>query len=364
MSRTRPRRLITIFTVPVCLLFVAGGAFYFSGGYESWRDERSLNAACEGLLSKEDARSVSGGSRVYARQDHQFDYLFSGDHAPIANCVLKDRDARSILAVDIHWGSKAQTATRTLQFQLQQNTRTGAVPIGAGWPGSIASDDDHPFGIVELTCRNKQNESLLVTSQVLYLKADDENRAGLARFTASTAKNAAEKLGCDAAVGRTTSSVAPDPARNRVPLDKVTGTCAPVVALGEAVRRAGATSVGDAPSDPHTLAEGCYLNDARGRQLYRMTASYGSLAENVRRESGEFDVTDDSGFDEKAHRGYGSAQCGDSPKRSFYTLKPIMVSLAEGLAVKNPDPQFERAALKAFAEQSAKTHGCRDLKLP
>ncbi|MFH8790867.1 hypothetical protein [Streptomyces roseoverticillatus] len=35
-----------------------------------------------------------------------------------------------------------------------------------------------------------------------------------------------------------------------------------------------------------------------------------------------------------------------------------------GLTVKDPDPRFERAALKAFAEQSAKTHGCRDLKIP
>ncbi|MCF3104585.1 hypothetical protein IPZ58_23765 [Streptomyces roseoverticillatus] len=364
MSRTRPRRLITVFAVLICLLLVAGGAFYLSGGYESWHDERSLNAACKGLLSKEDARAVSGGSRVYAKQDHQFDYLFSEDHAHITNCVLKDRDARSIVTVDVHWGSKTQAATRTLQSQLQQDTRTGAVPIGAGWPGSIASDGDQLFGIAELTCRNKQNESLFVASRVLYLKADDENRAGLGRFTTSTAKNAAEKLGCDAPVGKATSSVAPDPARNPVPLDKVTGTCAPVAALGEGVRRAGATSAGDAPSDPHTLAEGCYLNDARGHQLYRLTASYGSLAENVRREAREFDVTGDSGFDEKIHRGYGSAQCGDSPKRSFYTLKPIMVSLAEGLAVKNPDPQFERAALKAFAEQSAKAHGCRDLKLP
>ncbi|MFF7729582.1 hypothetical protein [Streptomyces sp. NPDC008001] len=365
MSRTRPRRLITVFAVLVCLLFVAGGTFYLSGGYESWRDERSLKAACKGLLSKEDARSVSAGSRVYAMQDHQFGFLFPEDHADITNCVLKDRDAHSVLAVDIHWNSKARTATRTLQYQLQQDTRTGIVPIGAGWPGSIAADDDQLFGIVELTCRNKQNEGLLVTSQALYIKADDESRAGLARFTTSTAKNAAEKFGCDAPVGRAvTSSVAPDPVRHRVPLDKATGVCAPVVALSEGVRRAGATSAGDAPSDPHTLAEGCYLNDAHGYQLYRLTASYGSLAENVRRAAREFDVTDDSGFDEKAHRGYGSAQCADSSTRSFYTLKPIMVGPGKGLTVKNPDPQFERAALKAFAEHSAKTHGCHDLKLP
>ncbi|MFH8790866.1 hypothetical protein [Streptomyces roseoverticillatus] len=315
MPRTRPRRLITVFAVLVCLLLVGGGAFYFTGAYGSWRDERSLSAACKGLLSKEDARSVTRGSRIYAKQDHQFDFLFSEDDSSgrITNCALKDRDARSIVAVDIHWTSKARVTTQTLQFQLQQNIRTGTVPIGAGWPGSIASDDGQLFGIVELTCRNKQEESLLVTSRVLYLKADDENRAGLARFTTSTAKRAAERFGCDAPMGKVTGSVAPDPVRNQVPLGKAAGTCAPVVALTEGVKQAGTVSAGDAPSDPHTLAEGCYLTDAHGYQLYRLTASYGTLAENVRREAGEFAVTGDSGFDDKNHHGYGSAQCTDSP---------------------------------------------------
>ncbi len=365
VKTSRHRWLITT-TASLALLLIAATIFYFTGGYEKWRDERSLSDTCKGLIAKSDARSVSGGSRIYAKQDHQFDFLFSEDDSSgrITNCVLKDRDARSIVAVDVHWTSKARATTQTLQFQLQQNIRTGTVPIGAGWPGSIASDDGQLFGIVELTCRNKQEESLLVTSRVLYLNADDENRAGLARFTTSTAKRAAEKFGCDAPLGKATGSVAPDPVRNQVPLGKAAGTCAPVVALAEGLKQAGTVSAGDAPSDPHTLAEGCYLTDAHGYQLYRLTASYGTLAENVRREAGEFDVTGDSGFDDKNHHGYGSAQCADSTKRSLYTLKPIMRGTNMGLTVKNPDPRFERAALKAFAEQSAKTHGCRDLKIP
>ncbi|MEV4501336.1 hypothetical protein [Streptomyces klenkii] len=366
MPRTRPRRLMTVFAALVCLLLVAGGAFYFTGGYESWRDERSLSSACKGLLSKEDARSVTQGSRVYAKQDHQFDFLFSEGNGGgrVTDCVLKDRDARSVVTVDIHWTSKSHAPMKTLPVQLQQNTRTGVVPIGADWPGSIASDDGQLFGIVELTCRNKQNESLLVATRVLYLDADDENRAGLARFTTSTAKKAAAEFGCDASMGKATGNVAPDPARKRVPLGKVTGTCAPVVALAEGVKQSGAVSAGDAPSDPHTLAEGCYLTDDHGNQLYRLTASYGTLAEIVRHEARELDATSDSGFDDKKHHGYGSAQCADSSKRSLYTLKPVIRGANMGLTVKDPDPRFERAALKVFAEQSAKTHGCRDLKIP
>ncbi|WP_424891678.1 hypothetical protein [Streptomyces sp. XH2] len=366
MTRTRPRRLITISAALVGLLLVAGGAFYFSGSYENWRDERSLSAACKGLLSKEDTRSVLGGRQAYAQQDHQFDYLFSkdGNNGRIADCVLKGRKAHSVVAVDVRWSSKTRAPLKTLASELQQNPRTGTVPMGSGWPGSIASDDDQLFGIVELTCRNKPDESLLVSSRVLYLDADDESRAGLARFTTVAAKNAAERVGCDAAVGKDIGNVAPAPDRNPVQIGKATGTCAPVIALGAGAEQAGAVSAADAPSDPHAPAEDCSLTDAHGNQLYQLTASYGSLAENMRRGSREFEATDESGFNEEGHRGYGSAQCATSGKRSFYTLKAVSRGAGKGLTVKAPDPHFERAALKAFAEQSAKTHGCRDVKLP
>ncbi|MFD0382495.1 hypothetical protein ACFQ2B_08930 [Streptomyces stramineus] len=97
------------------------------------------------------------------------------------------------------------------------------MPIGSGWHGSLVFLRDSLQGAVELTCRNQKDKTLLVNFKTVHTgynqpqldsqqRADD--RAGFARLVTSTAGGLADKYGCDAPLGKTVGSVAPDPVRN------------------------------------------------------------------------------------------------------------------------------------------------------
>ncbi|MEU7108178.1 hypothetical protein ABZ951_24510 [Streptomyces sp. NPDC046215] len=369
----RRRWLIAGSAVLVFLVAIAGTAFYFTGGYEKWRDERSLAGACEGVLSKDDVRAALGSDRVHAQSGEKLNYIFSNlEKDRITKCVLESRGSGENVVINAGWATRDTDVRWHYAHLFLDEGGYGTVPIGSGWHGSLVFLRDSLQGAVELTCRNQKDKTLLVNFKTVHTgynqpqldsqqRADD--RAGFARLVTSTAGGLADKYGCDAPLGKTVGSVAPDPVRNPAPLDKSRGICAPVVRLGGGAEQAGAVTASDAPTDPTTPAEDCYLNNAKGYPLYRLTALYGGLAEKGRAESTWSDPAADAEFQERSHRGFGTAQCGDG-KSAYYSLTAPYTSLEEGRTVKNPDPQFERAALKAFAEQSAKTHGCHGLRLP
>ncbi|MFE0044728.1 hypothetical protein [Streptomyces albireticuli] len=370
------RWLIAGSTILAILLIATGTVFYLTGGYEKWRDEQSLADACDGAISKGDARSALGSKRVYTRPKGDLDFVFSNiDEGRIAKCVLKNRDSGETVVIQVsRLPTESMDVTRQYVHQFLDEAGYGTVPIGGGWRGSMIFNRGSLRGAVELACGNQKGKTLLVNFQTVYPSPDEpgldsqqraDDRAGFARLLTSTASTAADKYDCDASLGRPVDDVAPDPVRNPVPLDKAKGTCAPVAALRDGAGRVGAVSVTDAPTDPTTPAEDCYLNDAQGTPLYRLTALYGPLADMARAKSTDFDPTSKKAaeFQEKYHRGFGSAQCGAQQGRAFYRLGTIHRGVGER-TVKNPDVEFERAALKAFAEQSAKTHGCDNLQLP
>ncbi|PAU47600.1 hypothetical protein [Streptomyces albireticuli] len=369
------RRWLIAGSAILALLLTAGAAFYMTGGYEEWRDDRSVSSACEGVVSKQDAQSALGSRRIYTRPEKELDFIFGNmAEGRITKCVLKSRDSGENVVVQVSRVSGSTDVRAHYAHQFVDTPGYGTVPVGGGWRGSMVFHDDSLQGSVELACRNQKDRSLLVSARTLYSPRDEpgldsqqraDDRAGFARLLTSTASAAADKYDCDASLGRPVDDVAPDPVRNPVPLDKAKGICAPVAALRDGAGRVGAVSVTDAPTDPTTPAEDCYLNDAQGTPLYRLTALYGPLADMARAKSTDFDPTSKKAaeFQQKYHRGFGSAQCGAQQGRAFYRLGTIHRGVGER-TVKNPDVEFERAALKAFAEQSAKTHGCDNLQLP
>ncbi|MFI0779043.1 hypothetical protein [Streptomyces sp. NPDC021212] len=187
-------------------------------------------------------------------------------------------------------------------------------------------------------------------------------------MTSGIAKNAAEKFHCDAPSGDAIKKIAPNPLRNPTPIAQAEGTCSAVTKLDPKRRKL--ESVAEAPADPTSPAENCYLNNAKGEPVYRLTALYGSFAKSVRYKSSSFELHDslgageDSGADANSHRAYGNVRCPAGLDTGLCTLSGLSWSTQSEPSLKKPDPAFERAALKAFAQQSAKLHGCSGLQTP
>ncbi|WP_064273603.1 hypothetical protein [Streptomyces sp. RTd22] len=369
--KTRVRRRLGIGSaIAACLLAIAGGTFYFTGSYAKWRDGRSLNEACGGVVPKDEVRTALGSAHVRAESDTTR-YFPSGEEGRITNCYVEDPDNGKTITVDLHWASKAERVASAIKHEFLTTVGGAAVPMGRGWPGTVVSDEGL-YGGVELGCRNKKGESLLVSTfafdDLLDPENPDEGRGAFARVTSGIAKNAAEKYDCDTQSGDAIKKIAPNPLRNPTPIAQAEGTCSAVAKLD--LKRRNLESVTEAPADPTSPAEDCYLNNAKGEPVYRLTALYGSFAKSVRYKSSSFELHnslgagEDSGADAKTHRAYRNARCPEGLDTGLYTLSGLSWSTQSEPSLKEPDPAFERAALKAFAQQSAKRHGCTGLQTP
>ncbi|MEU0846233.1 hypothetical protein ABZ370_43290 [Streptomyces sp. NPDC005962] len=370
MKTSVQRRLSIGSAITVCLVAIAGGTFYFTGGYAKWRDGRSLNEACGGVVPKDEARTGFGSDHVRAESDTTR-YFPGGEDGRITNCYVEDPDNGKTITVDMHWSSQAERVASAIKHDSLTAVGGGAVPMGRGWPGTVVSDEGL-YGGMELGCRNKKGESLLVSTYAFDNLLDPANpgegRAAFARVTSGIAKSADEKFNCDAPSGNVIKKIAPNPPQNPTPVAQAEGTCSAVAKLN--LKGHKLESVAEAPVDPTSPAEDCYLNNAKGEPAYRLTALYGSFAKNVRDKSSSFELHDslgageDSGADAKTHRAYGNARCPEGLGTGLYTLSGLSWRTQGEPSLKKPDPAFERATLKAFAQQSAKRHGCSGLQTP
>lgn len=364
MKNIRQRRWPIVPAALVCLLLVGGGTFYVTGGYDSWRDNDALADSCGGVVAKDRIRSALHSEHIEARKGGA---SLAGEDA-LADCSVTSRGGGGSLAVSVNWGSKTERAASSVSHLFLTDSGSAAVPVGQGWPGVMVVNDGDLFGAVELECSDRPGESLVVSTRtkVGFSGADggERERVDFAGVVTSTAAAASEKFGCSASNGQPVSRISPDPVHHPVPLAEAKGTCAPLAALAPEAQRHGASSAVEAPADPHAPVEDCLVTDSQGHTLYRFSALYGSFAKEVRHRTQAFPVTGDSGFEAAAHHGFGSAQCPGGSEKSLYTIAATRQSAHDGLTVKDPDTDFERAALKAFAKQSAKTHGCNGLRLP
>ncbi len=357
----KPRPVVTIsVALTSTVALIAAGWFYFSGAYDRWRDGRSLAEACDGLLDVDGVRAALDSDDVRGMGGQQ-EYLTDGETGRITLCRVKDRTGDQSVKVDVHWGSKMTAAAAALRHQFVRDPRITAVPIGHGWRGAVVSVDKVLYGAVELGCTNKHDESLIVNLYTFENAKIPEQRRNFARLATSVARSAAQHVGCASKPGKLVQQISPEPAKTAVPLTRSKGTCAPAVRDTEAARRTGVVSVTEAPADPDAPAEDCYLVDAAGKELYRLTALYGPFANGPRHGSSAGLAGDSGAFGEEGNRyGYATAQCPGDKERSLYV---IATSPWEN---RDPDrdPEFAQSALKSFAQESAKNHGCTDLRLP
>ncbi|MFE7585280.1 hypothetical protein ACFU5Y_27380 [Streptomyces gardneri] len=349
LRRRRRIRLAAGLTAGAAVL--AGGLFWLSGGLQSWLHDRALDSACEGTLAADSVRELVGGAEVTAEARTGRDFW----QCRVSEADEEDEeDGRVDLRVTV---SDARD-----HFAALEAAATDA-PLGHGWTGGFAFDPDRErrgeatVGVL-LDCGGAQGGGRVAEARARIDRADfgrPEARTELTAVLIRTATAYARKEGCTVAEGEPVRKV--DTSVNAwdyKPFTSVAGSCSGIVDPRTAARWGVRTAVETAPG-PKPV-EGCTLGGLRGAPLYTFTASYGPALEwNARNRLEE--LADRRTGDAPDGRYVLWADCRGAADRAAYVVAPAGGGLgrASGLAL---DHQGLRTALSAFAERSAKTHGC------
>jgi hypothetical protein len=336
------RRIALYAAIPLALLLAAGYGWYrTSDTGERWRYEDRLATYCEGLLPV--AESV-------ALPSYSTDVGLSGDSAGgtddnrWSKCHVAD--TQLLIALIPHDAIRNRNLFGD-PLSLLDDQGSGHLPvaIGGGWQGHT---DFRDTGVV-LDCAERP------ASLVVAVSADEshENAAEtrqIARLVTATATRAAEKWSCEAPLG---NDVPPISMRSgHTTPGEATGTCAGVPEPDDD----SVDWLRETTTPGTALRETCALGEtkARDEELYWFEASFGPYAQRLRTsDDGPVGHHGDAGAD--LHRAWASAACGDGPRAL------LVVNDMEYAA---PSRGYLRTALRAFAEKTARRHGCTNLALP
>ncbi|GAA1929713.1 hypothetical protein [Streptantibioticus ferralitis] len=358
------RKPAWISAVVIIVLIAAGGVFYLGGGYGQWADRRSLSNACHGVLPYSELRSTMTVDRIQATDGL---HVYSDDgQGRLAACAVDGPDGNPRMYVNVHWGSEATKAPAYLHHENVAAQAAQAVPVGQGWQGSVVFGDPAQAAVL-LGCSNKATQSLMVSVEMGNTSGtpfdSPGKRAQFAQTTTDIAARAAKTFGCTAKLGDTVSNIAAAPQNSPRSVAQAQGTCEAAVSHATQAQRLGMTAVFEAPNDPNTPVEDCFLNDSSGSTLYRLTALYGPFAHYLGDSAGYSTMGRPSGSWNTGGWAWGSAQCPGDLSQASYTLAAAQKATG-GFLVNKPDPSFEDSLLHDFATASAKRHGCTKPDLP
>ncbi|MET7361746.1 hypothetical protein ABZS76_25300 [Streptomyces sp. NPDC005562] len=350
------------------LFVVAGvGWFFIGGGFAKWRDGPSLADACDGTVAVDQVRALLKTDDVTGKTKHTSRGRSSADESgPPVMCWLDGPGGFKQRAfVEMEWRSKAWSPEIVSGRRGSSYVTQFSTPITGGWSGMMTPADDQATATVVLRCRNTTGPragdslSLFATSWGGRPFKEAAQRVRLARFATQTAQAAASEYGCDARFGSRVKRVAPlkyssETNPDAPVLARAGGTCAGVRA-GWLITRAQGTATAEAP------VEDCLLLDDHGRTRFRLSAYYGTFADDQRlktrstRDHREFSDTSPLRTD-FVYR--AEANCPGSPRQAVLVIDYLAVNDDD-----KPQRRYARAALEDFAERSAARHGCTDTKL-
>ncbi|MFJ3998259.1 hypothetical protein [Streptomyces parvus] len=357
------------------LVVLAGGVFWFGGGYDRWSTDRALTSACDGVLPADGIRAALGERRLKSVADRSEGGLDDPTTSLRVTCGIS-REPGENTGKDVGEGSVTVTVSGvpTLGLddrryeRLYPELRTASLPpapLGQGWTGVFATSDSgtdtEATTTVLLDCAPGRGDLLVTVAVDVGTNRGDtpidnpERRTAFARIATETAANASRRYGCDAELGEPLETT-PLPVNEDeyvAPAD-AEGTCAGIAARGKTVVRAWESERGTAPY------ETCVLGDARGDTTYLATAHYGPYAEGALHDHVE--RAGDPGPAETGQRSgvlrngsyWTMADCPADAAPAFYTLS---APRDEEKGTK-ADRAYTLATLKTFAERSARTHGC------
>ncbi|GGV86270.1 hypothetical protein GCM10015535_34140 [Streptomyces gelaticus] len=359
------RRIVLRAVAAVVAVAVAvAGYLLVHGDFQRWKDDSALDGACDGLLDRTAVRGVLGPGAVEVEP---------GPSGPgLVGCEVHVQDSGT---AEIRVLDTAQIG-RSPDSLYTGSPGALAVPVGHGWTGLFGAAPDRfgaqdPFRADEdekvttslvLECTGGSSaKSLSVTVETTLGRSLDDPavRPRFARIATSTAARASKARHCGARLGKPVGSLdLPVHEDEYEPLDTPDGTCSGIPAA-RGVTIATETARGGAPH------ETCALGDADHGTRYVLAADYGPYAqEQLRDYEEEKRYADVPDSDTPAHHrdpdgriSWTTAECAGG--RALFTLHP---SYGKGERRKRPsgeaDLAYERAVLKAFAERSAKGHGC------
>ncbi|MFD7611647.1 hypothetical protein [Streptomyces sp. NPDC059828] len=329
----------------VLSLGIATWALYATGAYDSWRDGRSLDQACEGTLAQGGLTSAVGTSHLRAEQT---------DDSALADCFVKDSSSRNGRAVHItlRWSTSGAPSGTDAGYQAAGNGVQGqAAPLGNGWPGVIRDDGKV---MVALDCVNQKSKALVAYGE-LYGASDGNALTGLGQVTTETAQNAAEKYGCEAKAGKQLTGVYADQlgkSGTPKPLAQAQGSCEAL--RGTKAAENGTPQFMEYPTDAHAPQINCYLVTKDQKPGYGLYAYYGTAAKDFQSATSESD---------DKNRALATAKCPQSAQEAVFAIYRLYERDTDTFPVARYSAEYAKSALKTFADHEAQLRGCTDVRL-
>lgn len=356
------------------LVVLAGGVFWFGGGYDRWATDRTLATACDGVLPADEVRAALGERRLEAFSDRSEGSLDDTTTSLRVTCGISRETGENN---GEHVGEGTVTVTvngvptldredrRYESLYPEVRTSLAPVPLGQGWHGMFDAKDSGTEATattaVLLDCAPGRGD-LLITVAVHVDKYlgdmpldNPERRTAFARTATGTAANASRRWNCDADLGKALKAV-PLPVNKDeyvAPAD-AEGTCSGIAARGRTVTRVWESERGTAPY------EKCVLGNTEGNATHVVTAHYGPYAEGARHD--HFERPGDPGPTATGQRSgaltdgsyWTTADCPGSAGPAFFSF----TAYGDEDTRTNADRTYGLSALKTFAERSAKSHDC------
>ncbi|MET9077031.1 hypothetical protein ABZX95_33900 [Streptomyces sp. NPDC004232] len=337
-------------------LYIVAQTLYSTGVYASWRDQRSLDSACDGTLAQGGLGDALNSSHVRARAADDSEYL--------AACLINRPDTGrhgGALQLMLRWSDQSATSGALLPFSRNANGLQGqAAPLGNGWPGYVRYDGSAQV-VVALDCQNNKNRALVAYGDLIQWPDDAKTTepvlTGLGRVTTETAQKAAAKYGCQAQGGRQLTHVSlPSPNGKTAPqqLAQAQGSCVALRGLAGQASDAGTPGFVEYPTDAHTPQVNCYLYTPAGKPGYGLYAYYGAVAKdfesvNLANRSDDYALA--------------TARCPQSDQEAVFALYHLYDRDTDSYPVRHYSASFAKSALKAFAEHEAKQRVCTDVRM-
>ncbi|GAA2452441.1 hypothetical protein ACFPFX_13540 [Streptomyces mauvecolor] len=349
----------------IAVLAIVAQVLYSTGIYDSWRNSRSVDQACGGILAQGELATALDSSELRAKP-------LDLDDGYLAHCLVLRADSgrNGSLEMSLRWSTTKPSSLEAFpsSSDLDNGTMGQVAPLGGGWSGIVRNDGSAAVQVA-LDCRNDRSKALVAYGSFAAPGFAPSKSAaaltGLGRVTTETARKTAAKYGCEASGGEKLTTVSsppygarPNPAK---PLGQSTGSCAALRTLAPMAAQHDVPQAMEYPADAQAPQVNCYLATPSTKPGYGLYAFYGTSAKMFR--AGATRWLTSPGED----RTYASAiaKCPQSTEPAAFVITHLLEVHGNDITYPAPhySPDFANTALKAFADHEAKQRGCTDVRM-